>query len=175
MTTIDVLTTLCQLQENKDFRRRKATLNIQFEKKNTSTLMFKSSLFFDFITIECQLIQCIFCLDIENLSTKKRLWCFSNHANLKKHFFKKHLRYHENNQAIVCLHFLCEIILKNKMHLRNHAKMMHKSFIWSSRLRTKFFFFDFLKIFRCIFADYFQEISMRYWIWSIDCFVIIKF
>ena len=127
VAAIDALTTLCQLQEDKGFRRRKAASNTKLGEESTPTSMSESSLFSDFITIECQPTQCIFCLGTESLPAEKRLWYFSSRADLKRHFIRKHLRHYVDNQAIVCPHPLCEETLKNKMYLQNHAEVVHKT------------------------------------------------
>ncbi len=51
---------------------------------------------------------------------------FSNYDDLKLHFYRKHLRHHLDEQSIACSHSRCNIDLKNKMYLQNHAKVIHK-------------------------------------------------
>lgn len=123
ITTINALIALCKKQKNQDFRRRKT--NIKFKKKQISILSL-SNLSKTF-SIECKATQCIFCLKNENLSVFDRLKTFANRDDFKKHFHRKHFRYHFNDQSIVCFHFRCDVILNDAMHLQNHVEMMHKT------------------------------------------------
>lgn len=90
---INVLTALCNLQKDHHFRCRNSFfMNIKLEWNLTSSSLS------DFISIECKLTQCIFCLDCEELSTKTRLKFFYSHDDLKKHFYRKHLHHHLNSK-----------------------------------------------------------------------------
>jgi len=86
---INAVTALCSLQEGRGFRRRQnSTSDIKRKKEGTPSTLSES------LPLECQPTQCIFCLGDEGLPAEKRLWSFHSHGDLKKHFYRKHLRYH---------------------------------------------------------------------------------
>lgn len=92
------------------------------------------------LLIECKVIQCILCLDIEHLLAANRLKIFANHDNLKQSFHRKHLRHHLSDQFIACSLSQCDDTLNDTMHLQNYVEVMHKAFCWSSLLRTNYSF-----------------------------------
>ena len=127
VAAIDAMTALCSKQEGRGFRRRKPSSNAKLEKENTPPSVLPQPSLSDSIPIQCKPTQCIFCLGDEGLSTEKRLWSFHSHGDLKKHFNRKHLRHHPDHQPIACPHPRCEATLTGKMHLQNHAEVVHKT------------------------------------------------
>jgi len=95
--------------------------------KIAQAIIWRSSLLAS-LSIECMSTQCIFCLGNDELSTPRRLWSFSSHGDWKLHFYRKHLRHHPNKQSIARPRSRCNIDLMDKMHLQNHAKVVHKTF-----------------------------------------------
>jgi hypothetical protein len=93
--TINALVALCKKQKSQDFCRRKT--NIKIKEKQTSSFVSSSPNLSKTLSIECKAIQCIFCLDSEDLSTADRLRAFVSRGDLKKHFHRKHLRHHSND------------------------------------------------------------------------------
>ena len=120
---INALIALCKKQESQDFRRRRANIKI----KENQTSISPSSNLSKMLPIECKVIQCIFCIENEDLSTIDRLKAFASRDDLKKHFHRKHLRHHSNGQSIACPHSRCDVILNDAMHLQIHVEMMHKT------------------------------------------------
>ena len=123
ITAINTLIALSKKQKSQNFRRRKA--DIKFKKKRTS--ISPPPNLSETLPIECKVTQCIFCLKNENLSTLDRLKTFASRDDLKKHFHRKHLRHHRDDQPIPCPHPRCDVILNGPMHLQNHAEVMHKT------------------------------------------------
>ena len=122
------------------------------------------------IPIQCKPTQCILCLGDKGLSTEKRLLSFHSHGDMKKHFNRKHLRHHPDHQPIACPHPRCEATLTGKMHLQNHAEVVHKTPTWSSSA-----FLYWLLLSRSLPDDYlkrkFDEITaflQKLW-FSIEC------
>lgn len=119
---INAVTALCSLQEGRSFRRRQnSASDTKLKKVDTPPILSET------LPLECKPTQCIFCLGDEGLSAEKRLWSFHSHGDLKKHFDRKHLRHHPEDQPIVCPHPRCDAILTGKMHLQNHAEVVHKT------------------------------------------------
>ena len=77
---ISALTALCRLQESRGFRRRRP------DREGASPAILQLPTFSDSFPIECKPTQCIFCLGNEELPAVKRLWSFSSHGDLKRHF-----------------------------------------------------------------------------------------
>ena len=125
---INALTALCSLQESRHFRRQKpSSADTKLERDLTPPSVFQAPSLSDAIPIECKPTQCIFCLGCEGLPTEARLKSFRSHGDLKKHFHRKHLRHHPSGQPIACPHPRCDVDLKSKMHLQNHAELVHKT------------------------------------------------
>jgi len=124
---ISALTALCRLQESHGFRRRKDSSTIKSEREKTAQIIVQRPSLSDSLPIECSPTQCIFCLGNKALPALKRLWSFSSHGDLKRHFHRKHLRHHPDGQSIACPHPRCDIDLNDKMHLQNHAQVVHKT------------------------------------------------
>jgi hypothetical protein len=122
---INALTALCGLQEGRHFRRRKADIKAK-EEQTSSSVSLPPNLS-ETLAVECKATQCIFCLGNEELSAADRLKTFASRGDLKKHFHRKHLRHHPDHQPIACPHPRCEATLTGKMHLQNHADVVHKT------------------------------------------------
>ena len=75
----------------------------------------------------CHPTQCIFCLGDTTLSSERRVKEFHSRGTLKRHFRNRHLRYLPDDKPIDCPHPECGITLHNKMHLQNHAEIVHKT------------------------------------------------
>jgi len=119
---INAVTALCSLQECRGFRRRQnSASDTKLKKESTPPTLSES------LPLEFQPTQCIFCLGDEGLPAEKRLWSFHSHDDLKKHFYRKHLRYHPEDQPIACPYSRCEATLIGEMHLQNHAEAVHKT------------------------------------------------
>ena len=91
MTIIHVLIIFCKKQKNQNFRRFK----INVEKKQISIFLFIN--LSKTLSMKCKIIQCIFCFDNKNLSIFDRLKTFTFCDDFKKHFLRKHFRYHSND------------------------------------------------------------------------------
>ncbi|KAF2158757.1 hypothetical protein M409DRAFT_30718 [Zasmidium cellare ATCC 36951] len=78
-------------------------------------------------SLECPPTQCIFCLGNHELSMERRTKSFYSRGTLKKHFRNEHLQYHPDNAPIRCPHPMCDLTLEHKMHLQNHAAVIHKT------------------------------------------------
>ena len=120
---IDALIALCKKQETQGFRRRKADIKVE---ERTSPSDFSYSNLSENIRIECQDRQCIFCLGNEDLSADDRLKTFWARGDLKKHFHRKHLRHHPDDEPIACPHPRCDITFERKMYFQNHVEEIHK-------------------------------------------------
>lgn len=77
------------------------------------------------VSWECQPTQCIFCLGQKSLRQELRVKTFRSRGDLKKHFHRKHLRHHPDDQPIKCPHPMCNLTLRDKAHLQNHAAIIH--------------------------------------------------
>ena len=73
----------------------------------------------------CKPTQCIFCLGQQELSTERRVKSFHSSGDLKKHFYRKHLRYLPKLGSLVCPHPFCDEVLEHIMHLQSHAELIH--------------------------------------------------
>ena len=125
---IDALTALCRLQEGKRAcRPRPSASPIQLEGNQTSPSALEGRSLSDSLPIECRPTQCIFCVGQEALPAASRLRSFHSRGDLKKHFHRKHLRHHPEDQPIPCPHPRCDTTLTGKMHLLNHAEVIHKT------------------------------------------------
>ena len=122
---IDALTALCKKQENQGFRCRKTEIKIK--KENISPSVSPPPDLSKTLPVECEATQCIFCLGNEYLPAAERMKPFASRGDLKKHFHRKHLRYHPDGQRIACPHPRCDIVLTSTMHLQNHAEKVHKT------------------------------------------------
>lgn len=69
---VNVLTILCQLQKNHDFRCKKNSSTIKSKCEKIAQIIVQRSSLFVSLSIECSSTQCIFCLDNKALSTLKR-------------------------------------------------------------------------------------------------------
>ena len=123
VTAINALTALCKKQESQGFRRRKVDIKSKEELTSVSPPPNLS----ETLPVECRATQCIFCLGNEDLPAADRLKTFAARGDLKKHFHRKHLRHHPNDQPTACPHPRCNVMLKNTMHLQNHAEVVHKT------------------------------------------------
>lgn len=123
VTAINALIALCKKQESQGFRRCRADIKVKEEQTSVSPPLSLS----ETLPVECKATQCIFCLGNEDLSAADRLKAFASCGDLKKHFHRKHLRHHLDGQPIVCPHPRCDVALDGKMHLQNHAKVVHKT------------------------------------------------
>lgn len=124
---INALTALCRLQQGKRPRRSKLSALVIKERHPTSPFVRDPASFSDSIPLECKPAQCIFCLGCEALPTETRLKYFHSRGDLKKHFHRKNLRHHPDGHLIACSHSRCQDILTSKMHLQNHAELIHKT------------------------------------------------
>ncbi len=125
---VSALTALCRLQESQGFRRRKdISSTTKPEREKTEQVVLRQASLSESLPIECKPTQCIFCLGNEELSMVNRLWSFSTRGDLKRHFHRKHLRHHPDGQLIACPHPRCNVDLNDKMHLQNHAEVVHKT------------------------------------------------
>jgi len=122
---INALVALCKKQESQGFRRRKTDIKVKEEQ--TSPSVSPPPNLSKTLPVECKATQCIFCLGSEDLSAADRLRAFASRGDLKKHFHRKHLRHHPDGQPIVCPHPRCNVTLNGKMHLQNHAEVVHKT------------------------------------------------
>ena len=120
-TAIKALIALCKKQENQGFHRRKAA----FKVKKEQTLVSPPRSLSETLPVECKATQYIFCLRNEGLLVGARLKTFAASGDLKKHFYRKHLRHHPEGQPIVCPHPRCDIKLAGKMQLQNHAARVY--------------------------------------------------
>ena len=77
--------------------------------------------------MEYKATQCIFYLSNKELSAPNCLKTFASCGDLKKHFHRKYLCHHPDHQPIACPHPSCEATLTGKMHLQNHAEVVHKT------------------------------------------------
>lgn len=77
--------------------------------------------------LECRPTQCIFCLGATKCSMERRVKEFHSRGTLKRHFQNRHLRYLPDDKPVDCPHPRCKVTLNNKMHLQNHAEMVHKT------------------------------------------------
>ena len=121
---IDALVALCKKQETQGFRRRKAEVKVKGEEalpadSPTSNLS-------ETLRVECQDRQCIFCLGNEDLPNEDRLKTFWARGDLKKHFHRKHLRHHPDDEPIACPHPRCDITFERKTCFQNHVERVHK-------------------------------------------------
>lgn len=66
---------------------------------------------------------CFMCLGNTRLPQESRTYDFSAPSALTRHFKRKHLQYIDDDSATECS--LCELPLKHKMHLQNHALRIH--------------------------------------------------
>jgi len=119
------LVALCKKQESQGFRRRKTDIKVKEEQ--TSPSVSPPPNLSTTLPVECKATQCIFCLGNEDLSAADRLKTFASRGDLKKHLHRKHLRHHPDGQPIVCPHPRCDVTLNDKMHLQNHAEVVHKT------------------------------------------------
>lgn len=124
---VSALTALCRLQQSHGFRRRKNSSTINSDREKAAQLIVQRPSLSASLPIECSPTQCIFCLGNKALPALKRLWSFSSHDGLKRHFHRKHLRHHPDGQPIACPHPRCDIDLNHKMHLQNHAQVVHET------------------------------------------------
>lgn len=118
---INALTALCRLQE----ARRPRRIRLKRDVKPLSVL--DPPGLPDSIPIECKATQCIFCLGEERLPAVTRLKSFHSRGALKKHIQRKHLQHHSNSKPIACPHPRYYVKLRDKMHLQNHAALVHKT------------------------------------------------
>jgi len=77
--------------------------------------------------LECLPKQCIFCLGNTRLLLQNRTKTFYSRAVLKTHFQNQHLQHHPDGVPIKCPHPRCDLTLDDKMHLQNHAALIHKT------------------------------------------------
>ena len=125
---INALTALCRLQEGKrPCRLQPFASTIKLERDQTPPSALQGRSLSDSLPIECKPTQCIFCLGQEDLAVATRLRPFHSRGDLKKHFQRKHLRYHPEGQPIACPHPKCHVDLTGTMHLQNHAALVHKT------------------------------------------------
>ena len=125
---INALTALCRLQEARRPRHPKPSASdIRLERDVQPLSVLDPPGLSNSIPIECKATQCIFCLGEEGLPAVTRLKSFHSRGDLKKHFHRKHLRHHSNSKPIACPHPRCNVELSGKMHLQNHAALVHKT------------------------------------------------
>ncbi len=126
--TIRALIALCSLQEGPClYRQARSTSKIKTNQEELSTAVLRSLSLSKSMPIECKLTQCIFCLGSERLPTELRSKSFHSRGDLKRHFWRKHLRHHPDGHPIKCPHPKCTVSLPNTMHLQNHAELVHKT------------------------------------------------
>ena len=124
---INALTALCGVQEGSRCPPKEHSIPETKQQLATPPNSLSSSPAPEFIPTECKPTQCIFCIGDETLPTEKRFKTFHAHGDLKKHFSRKHLRYHPPEAPIDCPHPRCKLTLKNTMYLQNHAEEIHKT------------------------------------------------
>ena len=66
---------------------------------------------------------CFIYLGEKNLPFQKRVYSFASPGDLSKHFKRKHLANIRERDRIECK--VCLMPLKHKMHLQNHAVLIH--------------------------------------------------
>jgi hypothetical protein len=66
---------------------------------------------------------CFICLGEESLPFQKRVYSFASPGDLTKHFKRKHLSNIKEGDRIRCK--VCRMSLQHKMHLLNHAELIH--------------------------------------------------
>lgn len=125
---INALTAFCRLQEARRPRRPKPSVSdIRLERDVQPLSVLDPPGLSDSIPIKCKATQCIFCLGEERLLAVTRLKSFYSRGDLKKHFHRKHLRHHSNSKPIAYPHPRCNVELSDKIHLQNHAALVHKT------------------------------------------------
>lgn len=125
---INALTALCHLQKAQQPRRRRCnTSDVKLERDQTAPPFLNAPCLSDSLSIDCEPTQCRFCLGCESLPRETRLKPFHSRGDLKKHFYRKHLRHYPDGQPIACPHPRCHVDLVSKMHLRYHAELVHKT------------------------------------------------
>jgi hypothetical protein len=68
---------------------------------------------------------CFLCLGNEGLLIGDRIYSFSSSTDLGRHFKRKHLRHMKSDDSIECQ--VCMMTLDHKMHLQNHALVVHST------------------------------------------------
>lgn len=125
---INALTALCCLQIIRRLHRPKPSASdIKLKRDIQSLSVLDPPSLSDSIPIKYKATQCIFCLGEDGLLVVTRLKFFYSRGDLKKHFHRKYLWHHSNSKPIVCPHPKCNIELSGKMHLQNHAALVHKT------------------------------------------------
>ena len=125
------ISTLASLAGRQEGRRAKAPKQsaVEVEAKEESSLMNETVLSPREIQfpLNCQPTQCIFCLGQQNLPMTKRTKSFHKTGDLKKHFYRKHLKFLPKDRPIFCPHPSCNETLEHIMHLQRHAHEVHKT------------------------------------------------
>jgi hypothetical protein len=129
---IKAVRALCKRQEDLDqkiCRRKKACPNDSHEAQlHTAIIAKESKVQQDPFPVECLPTQFVFCIGNDGLSLAKRTKQFRDQDGLRRHFFQKHLQYHDTKQRIRCLHPKCrDEWLEHTDHLWNHAATVHKT------------------------------------------------
>nr|POE75084.1 hypothetical protein CFP56_78196 [Quercus suber] len=129
---IEAVRALCKRQEDPDqkiCRTKKAHSNhIREAQLHTVIDAEDSKVQQDPFPVQCLPTQCVFCMGNNGLSLAKRTKQFRDRAGLRRHFFRKHLQYHDTKQRIRCPHpKCCNEWLEHTDHLRNHAATVHKT------------------------------------------------
>ena len=130
---INAITTVCQRQEliPRKACRTQQTYSMASNDGNFTTkdgVRAETKEVPDKVPMECLPTQCIFCLGQLKMSLEARQKVFRNHDGLKRHFYRKHLRHYPDDEPIDCPHPECNVRLRHKEHLQNHAAMIHKTF-----------------------------------------------
>lgn len=118
---INALTALCCLQK----ARHLCCIRFEQEVKLLSVLDLPGLP--DSISIKYKATQCNFCLGKEGIPAVTRLKSFHSRCTLKKHIQRKYFQHHSNSKPIAYPHPRCYVELRDKMHLQNHAALVHKT------------------------------------------------
>ena len=126
ITAINAVAALCRLQEGSRCPPKEHSVP-ETKQLATPPNSLSSSPAPESIPIICKSTQCIFCIGDESQPAEKRLRAFHARGDLKKHFLRKHARYHLVDAPIDCPHPRCRITFNSIKGLRGHAELIHKT------------------------------------------------
>lgn len=84
------------------------------------------------VLLKCNSFQCLFCLTSVNLFLKNREQIYASKFFLQWHTDWCRFNKFKSDKKLPCFNnFVCaEVMLKGKMHFKNHAAQIHDFFLW---------------------------------------------
>lgn len=84
------------------------------------------------VLLKCNSFQCLFCLTSVNLFLKNREQIYASKFFLQWHTDWCHFNKFKSDKKLPCFNKLvcAEVMLKGKMHFKNHAAQIHDFFLW---------------------------------------------